>query len=299
MFKNMNTASQAMELYLVTTDHLEDRIWFRDEEDFKAGMNTVAILAAVAPTVHILAFTLMSNHVHFVLECSYEEATSFINAFKKYHSRYLHCKYGFKETLRGNHVDIQRINLTEDSPERVIAYVLMNCVAANICLYPADYPWGTGNIYFRMTERKGRRIGTLSKREQVRVLHSKAYLPADYILGEDGYILPESYTKVSFVEALFHTPKRMLFFLQNSSKAKQRIESNDQMVPAFKDQLIISAIPDLCHSLFRKNKLSDLTPEQRIELLRQIHYRFSANINQIGRVSGLPYEEVVKQLDSF
>ena len=109
----------------------------------------------------------------------------------------------------------------------------------------------------------------------------------------------EGSNNAMMVIAAFIVDKRMLFFLQNSSKAKQRIESNDQMVPAFKDQLIISAIPDLCHSLFRKNKLSDLTPEQRIELLRQIHYRFSANINQIGRVSGLPYEEVVKQLDSF
>ena len=295
----MNTASQPIELYLVTTDHLEDRIWFRDEDDFKAGMNTVAILSAVAPTVNIIAFILMSNHVHFVLECIYEEAKSFINAFKKYHSRYLRCKYGFKETLRRNHVDIQRIILTEESPERVIAYVLMNCVAANICLNPADYPWGTGNSYFRMTERKGTRIGTLSRREQVRVLRSKVILPADYILGEDGYILPESYTKTKFVEALFHTPKRMLYFLQNSSKAKQRVESSDLAVPAFKDQLIISAIPDLCHSLFRKNKFSDLTPEQRIELLRQIRYRFSANINQLGRVAGMPYEEVVKQLDTF
>ena len=77
-----------MEFYLVTTDHLEDRIWFRDDDDFKAGMNTVAILSASAPTVHILAFILMSNHVHFVLECPYEKAKSFINAFKKYHSRY-------------------------------------------------------------------------------------------------------------------------------------------------------------------------------------------------------------------
>lgn len=295
----MNTVPQPMEFYLVTTDHLEDRIWFRDDDDFKAGMNTVAILSAIAPTVHILAFILMSNHVHFVLECPYEKAKSFITVFKKYHSRYLRCKYGFKETLRGNHVDIQRLNLAEESLERAIAYVLMNCVAANICMYPADYPWGTGITCFRMAERKGKRIGTLSKREQVRVLHSKVKLPADYILGEDGYILPESYTSVSFVEALFHTPKRMLYFLQNSSKAKQRVESSDQSVPAFRDQSIISAIPDLCQSLFRKNRLSDLNPEQRAELLKQLRYRFSANIHQLGRVSGLPYEQVVKLLDSF
>ena len=84
-----------MELYLVTTDHLEECIWFRDEEDFKAAMNAVAILAFVLK-INILAFILMSNHVHFLLECSYEKAREFIRAFKQHHSRYMHCKYGVR-----------------------------------------------------------------------------------------------------------------------------------------------------------------------------------------------------------
>ena len=29
--------------YLVTTEHLEESLWFRDEEDFATGMNHVAI----------------------------------------------------------------------------------------------------------------------------------------------------------------------------------------------------------------------------------------------------------------
>ena len=66
-----------MEFWFVTTDHLTKKIWFRDEEDFKMGMNLVAVLA-VALDVDVLSFILMSNHVHFVLCCSEAKAHQFI-----------------------------------------------------------------------------------------------------------------------------------------------------------------------------------------------------------------------------
>ena len=71
-----------MKFYLVTTDHLKSTIWFRDEEDFKAAMNIIPVLAALAG-VNILSFILMSNHIHFVLECELADAEAFILKFKK------------------------------------------------------------------------------------------------------------------------------------------------------------------------------------------------------------------------
>ena len=287
-----------LELYLVTTDHLEECIWFRDEEDFKAGMNAVAVLACIFH-INILAFILMSNHVHFLLECTLAEAQAFINAFKRYHSRYMSCKYGIREMLRKNPVDIERVDLSEESAERAIAYIQMNCVAANICLNPSDYPWGTGNAFFKVKLAKGTPINHISKREQIRLLHSKVDLPSSYLLGEDGYILPESYVSVRFVESLFRNPGRMNFFLQNSSKAKQRLDASNPNLPAFKDQVIAAGVKDLCHALFHKRDLSDLTPAQQAEILKQIRYRFSSHIQQMARITGIPYNQVVKLLESY
>ena len=48
---------QEKEFWLVTTGHLEDRLWFREEDDFKVGMNYVAVQAALTD-VSILAFIL-------------------------------------------------------------------------------------------------------------------------------------------------------------------------------------------------------------------------------------------------
>ena len=67
--------------WLVTTEHLKEGVWFRDEEDYKVGMNYVAVLSFILG-VTVLSFSLMSNHVHFVLYCTYEDARAFTDTFK-------------------------------------------------------------------------------------------------------------------------------------------------------------------------------------------------------------------------
>lgn len=286
-----------MDFWFITTDHLSDRIWFRDNDDFKMGMNLVAILACVL-SVDVLSFVLMSNHVHFVLCCSHQQAEHFMDEYKRRYSQYIRQKYGIKELLRKVHVDIQPISGMNESLEWCIAYVQMNPVAAGICLNATGYPWGTGNAFFKTIAPKGQRLGTLSERACRKLLHSKEKLKPNLLMGEDGYILPESYVKIDLVETVFRTPQRMDYFLRNSSKAKRRLEvSGDQTIPAFRDQIVLSAVPDLCRSLFRQPSMEGLTEDELSELLKQLRFRFSANVNQLSRVTGLSYEIVTSLLN--
>ena len=84
---------KTVNIYLVTTDHLCDKIWFRDEEDFRVAMNFVAVVAA-SSTALVLSFILMSNHVHFLLSGSEGEASAFIDKFKQLYGKYYRRKYG-------------------------------------------------------------------------------------------------------------------------------------------------------------------------------------------------------------
>ena len=77
-----------MKFFLITSDHLSDRLWFKDTEDFIVAMNYVAIVAFKYGCC-VLAFILMSNHVHFVLAEDREKSVLFINEFKKMYSKYL------------------------------------------------------------------------------------------------------------------------------------------------------------------------------------------------------------------
>lgn len=293
-----------VEFWLVSTDHLEDRLLFRDVEDFTVGMNIVAVQANKRH-VKVLVFILMSNHLHFVLLCTREEAEAFVNGFKLEFSRYLHKKYGCSEHLRRNGVDIRLIPQENEALERALAYVQMNCVAANICGSPRDYPWGTGACFFTgsvdglpdVQANAGRPLAGFSARERFRLLHSKADMPGTWVMSDAGYVLPSSYVRKDLVEGVFRSPMRMIYFLRSSSKARLRLEIGEQSLPAFKDQVMAAALPDLCWSLYRKGTVGELSEEQLVELLRQLRFRFSASVSQVARVTGLSYERVAAFLD--
>mgnify|MGYP002623642010 CR=1 FL=1 len=177
-------------IYFISTEHLEDGLWFREEDDFKVAMNYVAIEAAHHPQVVVLAFILMSNHVHFVLKGTRKDVVDFVESFKQRYSLYYQKKYGTKEFLRRNGVDIKEIPYENEAPEKVIAYVQMNSVAANICAFCNQYPWGTGNLFFNASTPKGIKIGSMSDRAKQKALHSNyTKLPDHWILGENGYII--------------------------------------------------------------------------------------------------------------
>ncbi|MBQ6087224.1 MAG: transposase [Bacteroidales bacterium] len=287
-------------IYLLTTEHLENCLWFRDEEDFKVGMNYVAIQAACSTEVTVLTFILMSNHVHFLLNGRKKDVIAFVNQFKRRYSIYYRRRYGVKEFLRHNGLDVRLILQEDEEMERAFAYVQMNCVAANICAHPGQYPWGTGTTFFSQQGTRGKRLGDLSARERERLMHSECKgLPEEWRICEEGYVNPEEYVDVRTVEACFRTPNRMNYFLNNSSKAKKRIEMADDNLPAFRDQTILASLPDLCRSLFQKRSFDLLQADEQAELARQIRFRFSADPNQIARVCGISYPEAARLLDSI
>ena len=285
-------------IYLLSTDHLEDGLWFRGEEDFKVAMNYVAIESICHEDVAVLAFILMSNHVHFVLKGRQEEVVAFMEGFKHRYSIYYRRQHGVKEFLRRNGLDIKEIPYDDEAAEKCIAYVQMNCVAANICAHPSQYPWGTGNAFFSQTGKSGKRLSDLSGRACKRLLHSAlVQFPDNWTVCDGGYIHPSSYVDVKWVETLFRTPRRLNFFLANSSKARQRLESGEKL-PAFRDQTILSTLPDLCRSLFHKDSFGQLQPDEQSEFARQIRFRFSADATQIARVCGVSYADAARLLDS-
>ena len=279
------------EFWFVSTEHLKDTLWFKDDEDFRVGMNYVAV-SQYLTKADIMAFVLMSNHVHFVLRCCNGRALEFINGLKMLYSKYSCHKHGSNKLLYNNKVDLSRLFLGDDSFEKAVAYIQMNPVAANICLHPSGYPWGSGSTFFSNVSSNFQTLGQLSRRKQIKLLHTKVCLPAEYKIEPSGYILPSSYIKLKEVESIFRTPLRMDYFLRNSSKAKKLNE-----VTSFNDQLVISGMKSLCISVFRRKSIAELSDTQKSELFRQLRYRFSADPHQIARCAELSYEEVCRLLE--
>ena len=272
-------------------------LWFLDDEDFKVAMNYVAIQAAKHQEVVVLAFVLMSNHVHFVLRGMRRDVVAFVNEFKRCYSIYYRKRHGASEFLRANCLDVREADNVEEALEKVIAYVIDNPVAANICPHPCQYEWGTGSLYFSSRVKSEKAVRNLSRRESVRLFHSaSSSIPLDWGIDSGGVILPANYVDVSLVEKIFKTPARMNFFIRNSSKAKNKFESGNN-ITSFKDQTILNCLQDICWSLFQKPSFNELNDKEKAEFSRQIRFRFNSDVNQIARVCGITYSEAARLLD--
>ena len=62
-----------MNYYHICTEGSKDSIIFRDDEDYIAAMNYIAISCVERP-MNLLAFSVMSNHLHFILQSDYMTA---------------------------------------------------------------------------------------------------------------------------------------------------------------------------------------------------------------------------------
>ena len=88
---------------------------FKDTEDFVAGVNRIGI-CAIETFVHVIAFVLMDNHVHFVLYGTMPQCKNFINKYKLLTGKWIGAKYRVSDHLR--HLPSQLI-LIED-PEQLL-----------------------------------------------------------------------------------------------------------------------------------------------------------------------------------
>ena len=127
-------------------------------------------------------------------------------------------------------------------------------------------------------------------RKKYRILKTTLPIPDKYLICDEGYIVPWSFIHRKFVEDVFRTPKRMEFFLLNSSKA--RLEGPEETLPTFKDQTIIVLAKDIARSLFRKEEFTNLEGEKRERLVHEVRRRTKADVKQLARVLGIPAKEI-------
>ena len=141
-----------MKYFHVYTKGLEDKQIFRNREDFIAGMNLLAVVCSTFPQLKLLAFVLMSNHVHFVLYGTEKQAKKFIDMYKNLVSRYVRTHYGEVKYLRHLLTTVSEVTLENEGLKRLIAYVLNNPVKAGINCVATGYEWSSARCYFNQID---------------------------------------------------------------------------------------------------------------------------------------------------
>ena len=277
-----------MEYYHAYTKGLKRNLLFSSDEDFIYGMNLIP-KSLKGTGVVLLAFCLMDNHLHFILKSTRDKCNGFIVKYKKSLGSFL-ARNGrrIREDLEAG---VSRIG-TSDYLMTSIAYVLRNPMVAGTNYIPQDYRWSSASIYFRRQARIGavgqRALGTLSYKDKRVVLKGRCDFPDDWLLDEEGMILPECYTAVAEVEGLFSSVGRYLYHISANREAevngavsgKVRLSDSDLKKEAVK----------MCLNMFGTASVNMLDHGQRLLVCKSLRKEFGAAANQLARVMDIDAE---------
>lgn len=280
-----------MSYYHVCTDGLSRNLWFYDEDDYVAGMNMVPA-CAINCGVTILCFTLMSNHVHFVVRGPEVDCTRFIWEYKRMRSRQLVCKYGRKRSIAGAGAYVGKI-VKEDKLKNVIAYVMRNPLSAGLLVMPDDYRWGTSDLYFadrKLWASRYSRMGEFSVRLRRQLFRTRVSLPDDYMVYDGRMIFPGSYVDYRAVERLFRTPKQLLFHLSSAKDVEAELETGILARVGHGDAELSASLNAVCAEKFSGRFLDQLTIEELYVLARELRRRYGSGPKQLARILSLDYE---------
>lgn len=285
--------------YHVCTEGLELVTLLRDEEDYKVAWNYLA-LSAWRSDVEIVAFVLMSNHVHELIACSnVMPAQKSIRLFKRLLSAYLAKKYGLKKAMRGSGDSITRIDSIQYL-RNCIAYIFRNPVTARICAKPESYPWSSYSSCFSKepipkSEAMVSRLGFTDKRRLLKTGIDLTCCPLS--IDGNGYVTMKSYIRNDLVEkAFWDSGKSFMYHLGTCNDAKMEYELVYQPLMSLSDIDMLNQAEAYVTNRFRGKSIAELTVSEKCSILKPLFFSNKTTIPQLSRIMGLPRELIKKIL---
>lgn len=278
--------------YHVCSDGNYTSVLFLDPEDFRAAMNRIAV-CSLRFRVIILAFVLMDNHFHFIIQAASEdEAYRFSQEFKRLTGLYQTEKYHQPRTLRKLPVKVLPI-MDEEALKTQICYVLKNPTKARIGMF-YDYPWSTGALYFRKaagTLNPSFCVSSFTKDSIRTVCRTRFALPADWRV-RDGILIPENYVPVAMVEQLFRTTRSFMYYL-----SLNKDDEIEQGMGQWNELRLTDSELRQERDLYAKEKfgtyrLRDLSLRERAQIARYLRHKYLCSKKQVARIVQLPFETI-------
>ena len=267
-------------------------IVFETPEDFDYGIISAAT-ASHDTGVEIITFELMSNHVHFILIArSAEEAKAFLALFRSRMALYFRLKVNPKN-LNGFSSDPIPIE-SLDSLRNQIAYTNRNNFVIDPDQTPFSYPYGANAFYFNPFAKnvKGCRFDGLSDRAKIRLIHSKRIdYPGSWIVTGDG-ILPSSFCKISLGERFFRDARHYMYKITRDLESYKELSGILGDLDYYTDDELVGIVYSICRKKFGRERPSLLTPDQKNELARTLHFEYRSDNAKITRLLHIPLSTV-------
>ena len=273
----------------IYTPGVETPVLFGVKEDYVFMMNLICQSAVSTEGIEILAFEVMSNHLHIVVsgeELFARRFFAFLDKRLRRCAKSLTCKE-IPSSFEARYKEIDSLQ----SLRNTIVYVNRNGFVTDRNYTPFTYPWGTGKYYFNGAGFGG--VNTnLNINEMRRMFRGRAAIFPDTYQVNDGYILPSSYCNLELGMSLFRDAHHYFFMVSKNVEAYGELASELSDVEYLTDMELVSQMVKLLKGDYNVTSLRDLGKAQRYDLARQLRFKFRSSNEQIRRVLNLTSAEV-------
>lgn len=276
-------------LYHFCTNGLRKGLVFSSDKDYIYGMNSIALCKIKFQDVKVMAFCLMNNHVHFILDCEEKDGIMFLKHYKSLVGAYLKRTYGNERNLAGADIGYKAMT-SPDYIVKAIAYVLRNPLSAGVQVIPSEYRWSSAQLYFgsRAFCQAGQiRISGLSQTRIKVLTKSHCSFPPEWHIDVNGMIFPGDYTDYKAVEAIYGRPSQLMYHILKNSDAEIEADTGVLTKCRYSDEELCASRDYIIHDTFHKASLSSMSIEEKITLASMMRSRYHASWPTLSRITGL------------
>lgn len=279
--------------YHVCTDGNALEWMFKDDIDFIAGINRIAICVH-GSFVEVIAYVLMDNHVHFILHGDIVHCKNFITKYKLLTGKWIRKRHGIREHLK--HLPTQLVLIScEEQLLDTIAYIDRNPIIAGYKFLPSEYPWGSAKYMFRTIIQDtgdARELSTFNHSELHRMLKTWNNLPKEWKINEHGMVLPENFLNISKLESLFKSPVKYIYHLSKKLEGKIELQQGALTFTGDKELRIITN--NMTQELFGGMSIDRLDFNSKLILARKLRYNYASTPKQISRMLKIDVDILTK-----
>ncbi len=274
--------------HLYTPGNLTSLV-FANDNDYRFAMNLMARCLAEFPTLSVITFEIMSNHIHIVLSGDEHIINEFFATYRKRLKRYLSTKAQGRLSNQFQ-MSLKPINDLKALRDAIV-YVNRNGYVVNPSHTPFSYPWGTGRYYFNDVQ-IAKKLSDVSDIGIRRMFRSRnPHLPEDYRII-DGYVSPLEYCAVKLGMAMFRNAHQYFYMISKNIEAYEKLAAELDDGEYLTDSELFTQVVKILKADYAANSLRDLTTAQKQDLARKLRSDYRSSNGQIRRILGLSQYEI-------
>ena len=254
------------------------------EADFKAAMTLLAICALCFPSLRILTFQWMSNHLHITLSGTEKDISSMFAMLRKYLGKYLKAK-GRATPIVSWTYNLRRIESLKDL-RNVIAYNNRNGFLVNPDSTPLTYPWGANRFFFNPDTIK--MVENSKETLQHKVIRDLFHThKLDGFTGQtllDGYIPPAVFCDIESAEDVFRDARHYFTSVSRNLEGMKDIAKEIGESIYYTDEDLYGVILKTCKEGFGVSNPAFLPAQAKVEVARKMYFEYNASAKQISRI---------------